>query len=98
MVGFHSFDMVFRRYPRRLRRQHDGGSMGIIGANIDALMAPRALETNPDVGLHLFEHMTEMQRGIGIGKCRGNQYLPSVSCHRNHQVVCRGRGVYRIKH
>ncbi len=72
MLGADTLDQLLRRYPVLLGAQHDGGAMGIIGADIDALMAPQLLEAHPDIGLDVFHHMAQVKGAVGIRQGAGN--------------------------
>jgi hypothetical protein len=43
--------------------------MGVVGANIDAIMTAHFLEAYPEVGLQILNKMTDMDCTIGIRKC-----------------------------
>ena len=47
--------------------QHDGCAVGVIGADIDAVMTTHVLEAHPDVGLDGLDQVSQMNRAIGIG-------------------------------
>jgi len=40
--------------------------VGVVGADIQTMVASRALKTNPNVGLHLLQYVSEVQWAIGI--------------------------------
>ena len=58
-----------------LGAQHDGRTVGIVGANINSLMAAQLLETHPDVGLYVLKHVPQMDRTVGVGQGAGNEDL-----------------------
>ena len=49
-----------------LRRNHDGGSVGIISADEIHLVALHALETHPNIGLDVLHDVANMKIAIGI--------------------------------
>jgi hypothetical protein len=49
-----------------LGTDHDGRAVRIVGAYIDAAIANQALESDPNVGLHILHQMADMNRPIGI--------------------------------
>lgn len=49
--------------------------MGVVGANIAALMATRLLKAYPDIRLDVFQHMTKMDGAVGVGKSTGYKNL-----------------------
>ena len=64
--------------------QHDGGAVGIVGTDIQAVVPAGFLETHPDVGLHLLQQVSQVQGAIGIGQCAGNQDFAwgvAAMCH-----------------
>ena len=66
-------DVLLWRAVRGFCREHDGCAMGVVRAHVAAVVAPGALETNPDIRLSLLEHVSQMQRCVGIRQCRGHQ-------------------------
>jgi hypothetical protein len=68
MFLLHAFHQGFRRDPLALGAQHDGGAVGIVGADVDAVVAPQFVVTDPDVRLGVLDEMAKVQRTIGIGK------------------------------
>ncbi len=75
VLGLDRVDQLLGRDAFLLRAQHDGRAMGVIGADVDALMAAQLLEADPDVGLDVFQHMPQMDRTVGIGQGAGNENL-----------------------
>jgi hypothetical protein len=51
-------------------------------------MSLRALEARPDVGLDIFQHVTEVDRAIGVGQGAGHQYSSFLFAH-DFCVCCR---------
>ncbi len=49
-----------------LRLDHHWRAVGVLGADINAVMPLHALKAHPDVGLHGFDDVSEMQRAVGI--------------------------------
>ena len=60
-------NMSLGRYALFFSGQHDRCAMRVIGADVSAMMALRALKPDPYVGLYLLEHMPQVQRRICIG-------------------------------
>jgi len=56
-------DQLFGRDALAFGAQHDGGAMGIIGTDIDALIAAQFLIAHPDVSLDVLQHMGPCGRG-----------------------------------
>ena len=65
--GLNGGNVRFRGAISGLRRQHNGGTVGVIGTYIAARVPSRALESYPDIRLNLFQHVPQMERRIGIG-------------------------------
>ena len=57
---------------------HDRGAVCIIRTEVDAAMAAQLLETDPDVGLDVLHQMADVNRSIGVGECRSDEY-PSLA-------------------
>ena len=66
-------DQRFRGNAFPLRAQHDGGAVGIIGADIDAVVAPCLLIAHPDVGLDVFQQVAQVNGAVGVGQGTGHQ-------------------------
>jgi len=59
-------NQFFRRDAFILGAQHDGGAVGIIGANINGLMALHLLKAHPYIRLNVFHQVAEMNGAIGV--------------------------------
>jgi len=71
----YAVDLLFGGDPEFFRRQHDGRAMGIVGADVEAVVAAGLLEPHPDIGLHLLQQVAQVQRSIGVGQGAGDQDL-----------------------
>ena len=80
-----ALDELFRGQALLLGAQHDGGAVGVIGADVQAVMAARLLEANPDIRLHLLQHMAKVQGTVGVGKGAG--YQDFTCCVGGHGCV-----------
>ena len=58
-----------------LGAQHDRRAVGVVGADIVALVAAHLLEAHPDVGLDVFDEMAQMDGAVGIGQGGGDENL-----------------------
>src|SRR5690606_33277049 len=56
----------------------DRRAMGVVRADVDALIAAQLLETYPDVGLDVFKHVPQMDRTVGIGQGTGDEDLAGI--------------------
>ena len=68
-------DMCLWRDALFLSRQHNCRAVCVVSTDISAVVTTRALKANPDVRLHLLEHVPQMQWGIGVGKSRCDENL-----------------------
>ena len=59
--------------PLLLGTQHDRRTVGVVGADIDALVAAHTLEPRPDVGLDVFYQMAQVDGTIGVRQGAGDQ-------------------------
>ena len=75
VLGLDVVDQLLRGNPFLLGAQHDGGAMGIIGADVNCLITAQFLEANPDVSLNVLKHVPQMDRTVGIGQGAGNEDL-----------------------
>ncbi|MCY1421529.1 hypothetical protein D9M71_371870 [compost metagenome] len=55
--------------------QHDGRTVGVVRADIHALVAAMFLEAHPHVCLDVLEHMAKVNGTIGIGQGAGDENL-----------------------
>ena len=51
----------FGRYTQFTRLDHDRRAVRIAGAHIDAVVATKFLETHPDIGLQVLDHVPHVQ-------------------------------------
>ena len=75
VLGLDVGDQLFRGDAFFLGAQHDRRAVGIVGADIDRLVATQFLVAHPHVGLHVLEHVAEVDRTVGIGQGAGNEDL-----------------------
>ena len=69
-------DQLLGRDALGLRLDHDRRAVRIFGAHVQAVVAAHALKAHPDVGLHGFDDVTEVQRAVGVGQGAGDEDLP----------------------
>ena len=79
MLGLHIGDQLLGGDAFLLGAQHDGRAMGVVGADVDGLVAAQFLEAHPHIGLDIFEHMTQVDRTVGIGQGAGNENLAGLA-------------------
>ena len=73
MLRTHAGDQFLGGDAFGLRPQHDGGAVGIVRADVVALVACHLLMAHPDVGLGVFHQVAQMQRAVGVGEGTGNK-------------------------
>jgi hypothetical protein len=54
-------------------RDHDRGAVGVVGADVDTVLALQLLEADPDIGLDVLHEVADMDRPVGVGQRRGHQ-------------------------
>jgi hypothetical protein len=54
-------------------RNHDRGTVRIIGADKLHLVALASHKTHPDIGLNVFHDVTDMEGCVGVGKSSGDK-------------------------
>jgi hypothetical protein len=59
--------MLFRCAMGGFCGEHDGRAVRVVGTDVTAVVAARALKTYPNIRLNLLEHMSEVQGCVGIG-------------------------------
>ncbi|MNC24643.1 hypothetical protein D3C75_727030 [compost metagenome] len=75
VFGLDVGDQLFRGDAFLLGAQHDGRTVGVVGADVDALVAAQLLEADPHVCLDVLEHMAKVNGTIGIGQGAGDENL-----------------------
>jgi hypothetical protein len=73
LPGVDLADQVLGRDAILAGLEHDRGAMGVAGADVDAAMAPHALEAHPDVGLDVLDHVADVQRPVRVGQGAGDE-------------------------
>jgi len=71
--GPHIFNHRFRRATLLAGAQHDGGAMRVVGTQEQAGAAAQSLETDPDVGLDVFDQVAEMDVSVGVRQGSGDE-------------------------
>jgi hypothetical protein len=88
MLGMDPRNQLLGRDAFRLRLEHDGGAMRVIGANVVALVAAQLLKAHPNVSQHRLEYVAHVQGTVGVGECAGNQDSASLT----HAELCHDEG------
>ena len=66
-------DHRLRRRAGLLGGEHGRGAVGVVGADVVALVAHHALEAHPDVRLDVLEQVPQVHRAIGIRQRAGDE-------------------------
>src|SRR5690606_8200009 len=91
VLGAHVVDQLFRGDAFLLGAQHDGRAVGVVGADVDGLVATQLLEAHPHVGLDVLEHVAEVDRAVGVGQGAGNENLAGFGHGDRAVQVNRGK-------
>lgn len=75
VFSLHVGDQLFRGDAFLFRAQHDRRTVGVVGADIDALIAAMLLEAHPHIGLDVFQHVAKVNRTVGVGQSAGDEDL-----------------------
>ncbi len=86
MLGAGACNQLLGCDPFLACAQHDGGAVGVIGADVEALVPAHLLKSYPDIGLHILNQMADMDGAIGVGQGAGDQDLSHFVVH------CVGQG------
>ena len=73
MFAVDARDERFRSDALLLGAQHDRRAVGVVGADVHALVPVHLLESHPDIGLDVFHQMAEMDGAVGVGQGAGDE-------------------------
>jgi hypothetical protein len=76
MFGGHGRDQLLGCLALLLGTDHDRRAVGIFGADVEAVVAAHLLEAHPDIGLHCFDDVAEVQWPVGVRQGAGNEDFP----------------------
>ena len=77
---------LLRRDPELLGFQHCSRTVSVVGANVNAPLPAELLEPHPDIGLDVFDQMSNMDRPVGVGQGRGDQDLAGLAHQQIRQL------------
>ena len=66
---------LLRGDPLGLGLEHDGGAVGVVGADEVHLVPLHALEAHPDVGLDVLHDVADVERAVGVRQRGGEEDL-----------------------
>ena len=81
VFGVDAADQLFRGNALAVRAQHDGRAVGVIRADVQAVVAAQLLEAHPDIRLDRLQQVPDMDRGIRIGQCARDKDFTSWFRH-----------------
>jgi hypothetical protein len=73
MFFSHTINIIFCTDTELVCIKHGGCAMGIIGADVDALVTRESLVTNPYICLDVFQQVAQMDGTIGVGQGAGDE-------------------------
>ena len=62
-----AFNQFFGWYSFLAGGDHHRGAVGVVGAEVSALMAAHFLKADPEISLQILDQMAEMNVAVGIG-------------------------------
>ena len=68
MFLVHAGDQRFRGDAFLFGAQHDGRTMRVVGTDICCIVADELLKTHPDIGLDIFDQMTQVDGPVSVGQ------------------------------
>ena len=71
-------------YAEFFGSEHYGCAMGVVSTDIEAIVPTGFLEAYPDVCLHLFQQVSQVQGAIGVGQSTGYQDFTWGLCGHDH--------------
>ncbi len=91
VLGADALDELLRRDAFALGAQHDGRAVGIVGADVEALVAAQLLEAHPYIGLDVLDQMAQVDRSVGVGQGAGHQDAAGAGGAVGHVGAVSGR-------
>ncbi len=73
VLALHGRDQLFGGEALTLGAEHDRRAVGIVGADVVALVAAHLLQPDPDVRLDGLHHVAEVNRAVGVGQRTGDE-------------------------
>lgn len=81
VLGVHAFDQRLGGDAVFLGLEHDRRAMGVIGADIMAVVAAHFLKAHPDVSLDMLDHMAKVDGAVCVGQGAGHKNLAFLGSH-----------------
>ena len=79
VLGMAAGDKLLGCYALLARAYHYGRAVGVVGADIYALVAPQLLEPHPEIGLYVLHQMAKVYVTVGVRQSARYNNLPFVS-------------------
>jgi hypothetical protein len=86
----HGDDQLFLADALLPGANHDGGAVGVVGADIHTPPPAEFLEPDPDVRLQILDEMSDMDMPIGIRQGAGHKELLAGHVHSFIRALGRG--------
>ena len=75
VLGAHGVDQLLGGDALALGAEHDRRTVGVVGADVDGLVATHLLEAHPHVRLDVLQHVSQVNGTVGVGEGAGNEDL-----------------------
>ncbi len=75
VLGMHPLDILLLANPLLLGTDHDRRAVRIVGTDVNTAMTTQLLKPDPDIGLHVFDQMPDMNRPVGVRQSGGDKNL-----------------------
>ena len=98
MLFAHAGNHVFGGDALFFGGKHHGRAVGVVGAAVVAFVAAQFLQAHPNIGLDMLDHVSEMNRAVGIGQGRGNEDFAGHDFEKNnlkHAIMPQNRALLR---
>ena len=59
--------------------EHDRRAVGVVGADVPAVLTAHLLEARPDVGLDVLHQVADVDRAVGVGQGAGDQDVAGLT-------------------
>jgi len=73
VLGLDARDELLRGDPLGLRLEHHRCAVGVVRADVGAIVAGQAHRACPDVRLYGLEDVPEVERAVGVGQGAGDE-------------------------
>ena len=81
MLLMHAGDQRFRCDAFLFGAQHDRGAMRVVGTDVRSVVADKLLITHPDIGLDIFDQMTQVDGPVSVGQRGSDEQSTFHGCN-----------------